>query len=126
VTYICDLLFAFCVFLSKKIDLFNKIMICRYFGATYDCWTTLNVTKGQNKNRIHELKRWLILVYDYYDSKESVLQSRLLLTITKIKTCKITVVVFFCMTVKPGLSHDGIEIDQEGVRERGAKDGSWI
>jgi len=101
-------------------------MICRYFGISCNNWTTWNVTKGQNKNRIYELKRWLILVYDYYDSKESVLRSRLLLKISKTKTCKITVGVAFYMFVKPGLSHDGMDIDKEVIWKRGAVDGSWI
>jgi len=54
-------------------------------------------------------------VYDYYDSKESVLRSRLLLKISKTKTCKITVGVAFYMFVKPGLSHDGMDIDKEVI-----------
>ena len=58
--------------------------------------------------------------------KIMVLRSCLLLKISKIKTCKITVVVVFCTLVKPGLSYDGMEIDQEAVRERGAEDGSYI
>jgi len=50
----------------------------------------------------------------------------LLLKISKTKTCKITVGVAFYVIVKPGLSHDGMDIDKEVVRERGAVGGSWI
>lgn len=63
-------------------------------------------------------------MYVYYDSKESVL----LLKISKTKTYKITVGVAVYMIVNPGLSHDGMDVDKEVVRERGAVDGtrSWI